>query len=292
MAINRLSEEKPSPKYDSWEERFNDLKKTCETLAWVKTTQHKVSRLLWPEDPHLEVLCSQKGLYSALDWPADDRAAAFDPDTAYQQLHRLIRRFSDPEDPRPTIEELDEWFGLKHLIRGLLRKPRVERQTDDPIYLLLRTRLRELYAEVIATNREFVWTDFRDLFLSLFPNYPTPLALMQPSLQGAKLALRQPQQYRARPTDVHEFYIAFVDRYEPTPALVTNLRRHCGDPSFSDEQLKQPLIFATRAEADTYAAISNRSAYRTWHFVIDRVRWEGRLTDLTPTCASAALKDK
>jgi hypothetical protein len=114
------------------------------------------------------------------------------------------------------MEELDEWFGLKHLIRSLLRKPTVERPADDPIYSLLRTRLRELYAEVITTNREFVWTDFRDLFLSLFPKYPIPpLALMQPSPQGAKLALRQPQQHRARRADANEFYIAFVDRYEP-----------------------------------------------------------------------------
>jgi hypothetical protein len=261
------------PEWDSWEERFDDLKNTCEMLKWVKSTQLKVSKLVWPNDPHLEVLCNQSGAH-----PAHVRLLS-DADRAYHELHRLIGRFGNPPTDTPPAEELQTWSGiLKSFIRGIFRKPSVERPADDLIYSLLRSRLRELYTEVIATNREFVWTDFRDLFLSLFTRLPSaPPALMQPSLQGAKLALRQPQRYRTLPTDVSEFYIAVVDRYEPIPALATNLMRECGDRNFSDEQMKQPLLFRTRAEADAYVVILNRSAYRAWFFVIDRVSWEGRV---------------
>ena len=100
---------------------------------------------------------------------------------------------------------------------------------------------------------------------------------MEPSLQGAKLALRQPQRYRTLPTEASDFYIAVVDRYEPIPALATNLMRDRGDPNFSDEQMKQPLLFGTRAEADACAVILNRSVYRAWFFVVDRVSWEARV---------------
>jgi hypothetical protein len=53
---------------------------------------------------------------------------------AYEHLHRLIRRFSNPEHPQATLEEMNEWFGLKYFIRESLRKPYVERPADDPTY--------------------------------------------------------------------------------------------------------------------------------------------------------------
>jgi hypothetical protein len=128
----------------------------------------------------------------------------------------------------------------------------------------LRTRLRELYTEVVATNREFVWTDFRDLFLSLFPSYVAPpLALMQPSLQGAKLALRPPK--HRRPTDGSGFYVVLVTRDNSEVGFVSGF-------GWREAHGETPEIIATRSEADLRAVAFNRSVTQAWFFVIDRPR--------------------